>query len=152
MNTQGHFLEMCLTGPGSQVLGSVISFTGSCASELKARIAAALSSFFKHRPFLCHRGVPIGQKLHPLRIVIRPCLLWAGYILPPARGYVNSWKTLQLAMVSIIARRGRNKAEGEGWPDWYTQTRREARQIIRDMGYRCWSNDARDRFHTWAGR
>ena len=135
--------------PGIKVLGSLISFTGSCAPECKARGAAVWENFFKHRPMLCHREVSIKQKLHLLHVVIRPCLLWVVCILTLTAAYLKSLDVLQLSMVSIVARRGGNP-DG-GWLDWFTNTRREARKLNKDEGYRTWGNDVLFAYYMWAG-
>ena len=149
MQFHGHDLPMTPKEPGIKVLGSLISFTGSCAPECKARNAAAWKNFFKHRPVLCHREVSIKQKLHLLHVVIRPCLLWAVCTLILTAAFLKSLDVLQLSMVSIIFRRGRNP--DEGWLDWFINTRREARKLIRDEGYRTWSNDVLFAYYMWAG-
>ena len=149
MHVQGHDLPMTPKEPGIKVLGSLISFTGSCVPGFKARSAAAWKNFFKHRPMLCHRAVSIKQKLHPLHVVIRPCLLWAVCTLTLTAAFLKSLDVLQLSMVSIVTRRGRN--HDEGWLEWFINTRREARKLIKDEGYRTWSNDALFAYYMWAG-
>ena len=149
MHVRGHDLRMTPREPGIKVLGSHISFTGSCAPECKARGAAAWKNFFKHRPMLCHREASIKQKLHLLHVVIRPCLLWAVCTLTLTAAFLKSLDVLQLSMVSIFSRRGRNP--DEGWLDWFVNTRREARTLIKDEGYRTWSNDALFAYCMWAG-
>ena len=151
IHVDGHELPITAREPGIKVLGSWVSFTGSSQPEYKARHSAAWASFFRHKGIFCHREVSARQKLYLLQLIIRPCLLWAVCTLSLTQKFLKSLDTLQISMVAIMTGRARNLSAGEGWLQWYIETRRAARSLLLTHGYRMWSNDALFFYYMWGG-
>ena len=151
IHVDGFDLVMADKEPGIKVLGSWVSFTGSCQPEYRARHSAAWSSFFKHKNMFCHKEVSYKQKLHLLQLIIRPCVLWAVCTLTLTQKFLRSLDVLQISMITIMTRRARDHTNAEGWLEWYINTRREAKNLLLRYNYRPWSSDAQFFYFCWAG-
>lgn len=135
-------------------LGRKLCFNHHQEVELDHRIAAAWSSFHKHKAELCSKHYALESRLKLFETVVTPTALYgcSAWALTSRMG--NTSKTTRRKMLRYVLRIHRKKAgpDPEDWVDYMRRSAKQVDELSAKFGLEDWIMTYRRRKWTFAGQ